>query len=278
MIRILVDSSADFSKEERQEKDLILVPLQVTINEKSYYDGVNLFQDEFYEMLTSSTSFPKTSQPSPQDYLEVFEQAKKDGDTILCILLSSALSGTYQSALLAKNMVEYENIYLIDSLTATVGIRMLVNAAEKMIHEGKAIEDIVAYLETMKKHVKILAAVDTLEYLCKGGRVSKTTATIGEMANIKPVITVNSEGKVDVAGKRPGVNRAMLFVLKQLEEYQIDMQHGMYSLFTYGSENCAKLEAKLEKKYYVSDRLQIGPTIGAHVGPEAFGICFVEKF
>lgn len=279
MIRILVDSSADFTTEELKERNLMVVPLQVTIQGQGYYDGVNLFRDEFYEMLTSSKDFPKTSQPSPQDFVDKFEEAKENGDTVLCILLSSSLSGTYQSALLAKNIVEYDNIYLVDSLSATVGTRILVDTAKKMIAEDKTIEEIVNYLEELKKHIKIYAAVDTLEYLCKGGRVSKTVATIGEMANIKPLITVDLEGKVDVMGKRPGVIRALSFLMKKLEESEVNTDYPMYSLFSYGTNNCDKLEEKLKKaNYQTKERLQIGPTIGTHIGPEAFGICFVEKF
>ena len=279
MIRLVVDSSADLMQEELEACNISLVPLQVTIGNQSYYDGVDLFRDEFYELLTTSTEFPKTSQPSPQDFVEIFEKAKEQGDTLLCILLSSALSGTYQSAVLAKSIVEYDGIYLIDSLSATVGTRMLVEAAKGMVAAGNNITEIVEYLEEMKKHIKILAAVDTLEYLCRGGRVSKTAAAIGEMASLTPLITVSAEGKVEVVGKRPGTQRAISFLMKKLAEYELHEAYPLYSLFTYGTSNCEKLEAKLIKEnYQIKKRQQIGPTIGTHVGPEAFGICFVEKF
>lgn len=279
MIRLLIDSSADFLKEEIESRNISFIPLQVTINDTSYQDGVNLFKDEFYDMLVSNEEFPKTSQPSPQQFVEVFEKAKESGDELICILLSSALSGTYQSAVLAKQIVDYDKIHLVDTLTATVGIRILVDEAEKMIKENKGASDIISHLEDLKSHVKILAAVDTLEYLCKGGRVSKTAAAIGEMANLKPVITVSTEGKVDVIGKRLGINKTVSFVIKKLEELGINENYPVYSLFTYGTTNCEKLEAKLNKEGYQSNqRVQIGPAIGTHVGPEAFGLCFVEKF
>lgn len=279
MIRILIDSSADFLKEEIESRNISFVPLQVTINETSYQDGVNLFKDEFYDMLVSNEEFPKTSQPSPQQFVEVFEKVKESGDELICILLSSALSGTYQSAVLAKQIVDYDKIHLVDTLTATVGTRILVDEAEKMIKEGKSVSEILDHLENLKSHVKILAAVDTLEYLCKGGRVSKTAAAIGEMANLKPVITVSTEGKVDVIGKRLGINKTVSFVIKKLEELGINENYPVYSLFTYGTTNCEKLETKLNKEGYQSNqRVQIGPAIGTHVGPEAFGLCFVEKF
>lgn len=278
MIRVLVDSAADFSQEEIKERGLYLVPLQVNFEEERYLDGVNLKRDEFYQKLTSGKVFPKTSQPSPQEFLNVFEEVKKNGDELICILLSSALSGTYQSALLARNMVEYEKIYLVDSLSAVVAVQMLCDTALKRIAQGKTAEEIVEELEEVKGRTRIFAALDTLEYLAMGGRISKAAAAIGEMANIKPVITVNKEGKVDVIGKGLGINRTLGFLQKKVEEAQIDEQYPIYSLFSYGEENCGKLEQRLEKKgYQIQARRQIGPAIGTHIGPEAFGICFCEK-
>ena len=127
MIRILVDSSSDYTLEEIREKNIDFVPITVTIGSKSYQDVVELKPDDFYEMLITGNEFPKTAQPSPQDFAEVFKDAKEKGDDIICILLSSALSGTCQSAAIAKDMVDYDNIYIIDSLTATIMIKIFKN-------------------------------------------------------------------------------------------------------------------------------------------------------
>lgn len=279
MIKILVDSSADYTKDEIISKNLMMVPLQVIIEDKSYRDGVDLFKDEFYEKLVNEKAFFKTSQPSPNEYVRYFEEAKENNDIVICILLSSALSGTYQSAILAKNIVDYENIYIIDSLTASVAIRILTDKALEMIAEGKDIKEIVDTLEELKKHIIIYAAVDTLEYLARGGRISKTTATIGETINIKPVITVDKEGKVAIIGKKIGINKTVSFIVDKMIETKPNNKYPIYSLFTYGTENSAKLENKvLSNNYCVNDRLQIGPTIGTHVGPEAFGLVFVEEY
>lgn len=279
MIRLLVDSSADFSKAEIAKKELLLVPLQVTIKDKNYLDGIDIFANDFYEKMIDSNDFFKTSQPSPQQFLEHFQKAKENDDTLICVLISSALSGTIQSAILAKNIVEYEKIYIVDALSTTVGIHVMIDKAIELIKGGKEAEEVVEYLENMRSHIKIFAAVDTLEYLCRGGRVSKTAAAIGEMANIKPIITVNLDGKVDVVGKRLGINKSISYIWNKTEEFKVDKNYPIYSLFTYGTENCGKLEARFEKNgINVSRRLQIGPTIGTHVGPGAFGICFVEEF
>lgn len=278
MIRILVDSAADFSKKEIEEKGIHLVPLQVNFQEEQYLDGVNLERDEFYEKLVHRKDFPKTSQPSPQEFLDVFEEVKEKGDELICILLSSALSGTYQSAHLARSMADYDKIYIVDSLSAVVAIRILCDTALRMAEHGNTAQEIIEELEELKGRIQIFAAVDTLEYLAKGGRISKAAATIGDMANLKPIITVSREGTVEVVGKGIGVNRTLTAIQKKIAGYQIDENYPVYSLFSYGEENCVKLEQKMEKNgCKVDSRKQIGPAIGTHIGPEAFGVCFVEK-
>lgn len=278
MIRLLLDTAADFTLKELEERNISLVPLTVMINEKSYLDTVELERNDFYKMLEDGADFPKTSQPSPQMFAELFEDAKEKGDDVICITISSALSGTCQSAHLAKNMVEYDNIYIIDSLSATHGIRLMVEYAQKLISENLSAAEVVERVENMKSRVRMYAYVDTLEFLCKGGRVSKTTAAIGTIANVKPLITVTTEGKVAVTGKCIGRVKALNQLMKTLQEKEVDTDFPLYTLYAYGTESCEKLEKKLEaENYTVAGRLQIGSTIGAHVGPGATAVIFVEK-
>ena len=278
MIRLIVDTSADYTLKELEERNFTIVPLTVMINGKSYLDTIELDRNELYEMMEAGADFPKTSQPSPQMFAEIFEDAKAKGDDVICILLSSALSGTCQSAHLAKNMTDYDNIHIIDSLSATHAIRIMADYALKLINEGLSASEVAERVEAMKSKVRILAAVDTLDYLCKGGRVSKTAATIGNLANLKPLIAVNAEGKVEVIGKCIGRVKALNQLLKLLQEKEVDTDIPLYTLYAYGTETTEKLEKKLESENYtVADRLQIGSTIGAHVGPGAAAIIFVEK-
>lgn len=278
MIRILVDSASDYQMQELKEKHIELVPLSVNIGENAYIDGVNLERDQFYEILQETGEFPKTSQPSPQAFLSVFEDAKEKGDDLICILLSSALSGTYQSAVLAKNMVEYDRIYLIDTLSATYNIKVMADYACRLVEKGMPAKEIVAELEGFKSRVKVVAALDTLEYLARGGRISKSVAALGNLAGIKPVITVNAEGEVAVLGKCLGKNKAVNHMVKTLQETGVDQSFPMYTIYSYGTENCSRFQNKLEKEgYTIAERLQIGPVIGAHIGPEAFGVVFVCK-
>lgn len=278
MIKLLIDSSSDYLPSEAQERGMYFVPLSITFGETTYRSDLDLDRDTFYDMLTTRKDSPKTSQPSPQDFLDYFEEAKANGDELICILLSSALSGTYQSATLAKSMADYDGIYLVDSLSATHGVRLLADHAADLITQGKPASEIVEKLESLKKRISICAAVDTLEYLCRGGRVSRAAATIGEIANLKPVITVNPDGTVGVLGKCLGKNKTMTFILKHLQEHKPDPEFPIYSVNTYGNSNCERFEQKMiQSGYDFKDRLQIGATIGTHIGPEVFGVIYITK-
>ena len=276
MIRILTDTASDISLDYALKEDISLVSMKVNINNKEYIDKVNLSNDEFYQLLESSKDFPKTSQPAPLDFIKCFKEAKRNNDDLICILVSSNLSGTYQSATLAKGLVDYERIHLIDSQSATLGMTILVQEAKKMIKEGKDVKTIINNLEELKERIRIYASVNTLEYLSKGGRISKAVATIGDMASLKPVITI-SEGKVAMVGKAIGINKAISMICKKIDN-QIDTNYPVYTVCTQGETNVNKLITKIQSQnIQINDTMQIGPTIGSHVGPEAFGIVYIEK-
>ena len=278
MIRLIVDSSADYTKKELEDREIELIPLTISLGEENYLDGVNLTRNELYNWLTSGDNFPKTSQPSPQAFAEIFEDAKENGDEVICILLSSALSGTCQSAMIARDMVGYEKIHIVDSLSATHAIRILADYANRMRRNGSQARQIVTALEELKSKIKILAAVDTLEYLHRGGRLSKTAATVGTLVNLKPVITVTTEGTVSVVTKCMGKNKTLSYLINSFKELAVDTAFPIYSLYTYGEDNTIALEARLaENNITITDRLQVGATIGCHIGPGASGIVFVEK-
>ena len=249
MIRLLVDSASDYTQEEIRNKNLYFVPLQIQIEGKNYLDGVDIDKETFYEKMMNSKEFFKTSQPSPQEFLDIFEEVKKKQETLICLSLSSKLSGTYQSACLAKDMVDYENIYIVDTLTAVAGIRLLCEVAINWIDENRSVENIVSGLEELKEHVHIYAGLDTLEYLAKGGEVV-------------------------VAGKTRGVNKATSVVCEKMQSDIVDTLYPVYTLYSYGLENVEKLESKLDLDV---NRVRIGSTIGVHIGPNAFGVCFVSK-
>ncbi len=277
MIRILVDSSSDILANDYPEKVCSVIPLKVNFDGEEYFDGVNLDRNEFYEKLTGSQVFPKTSQPSPQAFLEMFEEAKEAGDEVIAVLLSSKISGTYQNALLAKSMADYEKIYVVDSLSASYGIQFLVNEAFKLIDEGMDAAQIVERIEELKKRIQIYISVETLEYLYRGGRLSKTSAAIGELAKVKPIITLK-EGEVKVIGKTLGKLKVMSMMAKMALQDGIDENYPMVMGYTSGMENCDKLaEKSLSLGIKEDKRIQIGPTIGSHVGPGTFGLIFIKQ-
>ena len=274
MIRIVVDSSSDMFSNEV----VSVVPLQVNLDNTDYLDGVNLTRDSFYDMLANTTSFPKTSQPSPQTIVDVFEDVKAKGDSCIAIMLSGGLSGTYQSAVLAKQIVDYDKIYVIDSKTTSYGIKILVDFALTLEKEGKTVEEIVEKLEKLKKRITIYAGPDTLEYLSRGGRLSKAAEVIGNMVNIKPIINLDEEGKIQVPSKCLGVVKAIRYMVDKVLKDEVDTNHGFYTAYTSGIENVEKLEKKLAKEgVEVQGRAQVGPTIGSHLGPNAYAMIFVRK-
>ena len=276
MIKIMVDSSAD-CREEQNVYD-ILVPLTVRLDGKSYLDGVDLNADKFYSLLLQTEDFPQTSQPSPEDFAKHFRRAKENGDEILYFSLSSALSGTYQSACIAKEMTEYDGIYIIDSKAATYLIAILAKYARSLVEQGQAAARIAEECEALKSRIKVLAGLDTLEYLYRGGRLSRASAAVGQVAGIKPIVTINEEGGVSAGSKAIGVPRAMKAILDRLETYALDKSFPLYSVCTCGTENADKFEQKLAAAgYATAGRRQVGSIIGAHVGPGVYGVIFVTK-
>lgn len=276
MIKIIVDSASDCRKEDGVFD--VCIPLTVSIGGRDYLAGVDLSADEFYGLLTSTEEFPKTSQPSPEVFAEEFEKIKQAGDEAICLTLSSALSGTYQSAVIAKTMVDYEGIYIIDTLGVTHMIAVLAKFARQQAEAGVPAARIVQQCEELKGKIRVMAGLDTLEYLYKGGRLSRATATVGEIAGIKPIITLTAEGTVHAGSKAIGVARAMQAILTKMKSAELDERFPLYTLCTCGTENAQVFETKLAAAGFESSgRLQVGPTIGAHAGPGVYGVLYVIK-
>ncbi|MBE5934311.1 MAG: DegV family protein [Lachnospiraceae bacterium] len=278
MIRLLIDSSSDFTAEERKERNLAYVPLSITFDTETFKDGIDITQDDFYKKLVSESTFPKTAQPSPEAFLNEFNKAKEAGDEIIAILLSSSLSGTYQSANIAKDMCDYDKIYLVDSLSATAIVDTMVDYAIKLINEGKSAPEIVEALEDLRSRTTIYIGLDTLEYLYKGGRLNRATAAIGEIANLKPSVSVNREGSVVMYKKSIGKNKAIATIVNSIAANEPDPEFPFYTLYTLNTDNCEKLQAKIEKAgFKVKAMKHLGCTIGAHLGPNIYGVGYIAK-
>lgn len=280
MIRIITDSAADFEPAELEQLNITCIPLKVMFDETEYEENVSLSKDKFYELLLSSAQSPKTSQASPQVLLDLFGEAKEKGDSAIYITLSSALSGTYQSAVMAKNLVECGDCYVVDSLNATGGQRMILEYACRLRDAGKSARQIVAALESFRDRIVLYACIDTLEYLYRGGRISQTAYKIGTLANIKPIISVDLLGRVAVPAKAMGMRKGMDYLCKRLEVQKPDPQIPWYVMYTNNRSVGEALAERLNALGYEIPQeriIQVGAAIGSHVGPDACGLVYVAE-
>ncbi|MBQ4630078.1 MAG: DegV family protein [Clostridia bacterium] len=280
MIRIITDSAADYEPNELIKKNITCVSMKIAFGSTEYQENISLSKDQFYDMLIDGDEFPKTSQPSPFDFENILQDFKNAGDECIIITISSALSGTYQNATLTAKMLEYDSCYVIDSLNATGGQRMLADIAVKLRDEGKAACEIVNIIETLKHKITLKACIDTLEYLYKGGRLSKTAYTVGSFVNLKPVIEINNEGKVEVCGKTLSIKKGLKTICNSIENNKPDSDYPIYIVYSHNKKYADVLVHNLRNLgFEIKDEniFNIGATIGAHVGPNACGYIYVSK-
>lgn len=278
MIRIITDSAADLSPAEYEQLNITCIPLTVMFGEDEYQENVNLSKDQFYDLLLNSGHPPKTAQPSPQILMDLFEEAHAAGDSAIYITLSSALSGTYQNAVMTKNLLGYDNCHVVDSLNATGGQRLLVQYAARLRDEGKTVEEIIAGVEDIRGRITLYACIDTLEYLYKGGRISQTVYKLGTLANIKPIITVERDGGIGIPAKAMGMRKGIDHQCKQVAQIPVDPNHPFYVMYTNKPSVARDLAKKLESIGIQVDEdhtIQVGAGIGSHIGPDACGLVYV---
>lgn len=278
-IRIITDAAADLTNEERKALSVSVIPLQVIFGKETFFAGESLERDDFWRRLIAGEN-PTTSQPSPEAFLHAFENAQDTGDEVVYIAISSALSGTMQSAMLARSMAGCESIHIVDSLSAAIGQKLLVIAACRLRDEGKLSgAQIAQEITRLRSRLHVYATVDTLEYLARGGRISRAAASIGTLAQLKPQITISPEGKVEVFGKAIGRHRAIDALVKKISSFKIDVDYPVIPVYSHTAENADAFMRRLVKDNLPCDaRLltDLGPAIGTHVGPNAFGLAFIE--
>lgn len=276
--RIIVDSTTELMPEYRDRVKVI--PLIVRFGEEEYLDGVTIDHKTFYEKLIESDVLPATSQANPDTFMKAFDEIKAAGESAVVITLSSKLSGTYQSAVIAAE--EYENIYVVDSGTVTIGSSILTELALKYLDEGMDARTVAEKLEEDKKKIHIVALVDTLEYLKKGGRISKTVAFAGTLLNIKPVISV-TDGEINMLGKARGSKMGNNLLVQEIEKAGgIDFSKPVLLGFSGLSDILLKKyiedsrhiwDSNLESVRYTT----IGSVIGTHAGPGAIAVAFFKN-
>jgi DegV family protein with EDD domain len=276
--RIIVDSTANLTP--AFQSRVHTVPLTLRFGEEEFIDGVTIDHKTFYEKLIECDVLPTTSQAAPDAFMTEFQKAKDAGEAAVVITLSSSFSGTYQSAMIAA--AEYENIYVVDSGSAAMGSGILIELAFRMLDAGKTAAEIAAALEEEKKKIVVVALVDTLEYLKKGGRVSKTLAFAGTVLNIKPVLSVTM-GEIHLLGKARGSKMGNNLLVQEINKAGgIDFSKPV--LLGYSGISDALLKKYIEDSRHIWEGnleevryTTVGSVIGTHCGPGAVVVAFFQN-
>jgi DegV family protein with EDD domain len=278
-IRIVIDSTSDVTDEIIEKYNIKMVPLTVNFENESFLDKVELNSKQFFEKLETAEKLPTTTLVSPGTFMEVFSEILAEGDQVLGLFLASEFSGTYDSACMAKNMIGRDDIYIIDTRSVCLGAFALILEAIELVQQNKDIEEIVKELEALREKVVAVAALDTLKYLEKGGRLSKGQAVVGTLLNVKPIVEIK-DGKISVIEKIRGKNKAVKWFDEWIEKNNYDLSNKTVLLF-HGKayEQLKMLREAIEDKYKIKNIIEqeIGAVIGTHSGPGVLGIGFVNK-
>ncbi|WP_145408436.1 DegV family protein [Paenibacillus xylanexedens] len=276
-VAIVTDSTADIPEELIRKYGIHVVPLRVLFGEETYADGVELTPEEFYTKLGKAATLPTTSQPSPTEFMNVY-QSLLDEDperAIVSIHLSSGMSGTYQSALLGKSLLEREgDITVLDSKSASYGYGLLVVQAAELALQGKSAADIASAVEGMHRTRKLFFLVDTLEYLQKGGRIGKAAAIFGTLLNIKPILSIDEEGIIYAVEKVRGQKKAMARIIELFQQDFAGERVNVAIGHTADPGSAIACAEQLRGHFTLNEVVytNIGAVIGSHVGPGVIAI------
>ena len=278
MVKILTDSSCDLSPARCEELGVEMLPLTVNFGEESFRANIDISNDAFYQKLATVSELPKTAQITPAFFEQIFKEYKECGDDVVCLFISSQMSGTLQSARIAKNLVGADNIQLPDTLNVTFALGLLVEEAAKMRERGLSAAEIASEVEALIPRVRLWALIDDLKYLKMGGRLSATSALVASILGICPIITLEN-GLVEVVGKARGKKAAFKFMQNMVEKEPISNDFSV----TIGHAAVPKtrddfmdfMSAELKKREI--HKLDIGSIVGTHTGPGACGLAYIRK-
>lgn len=276
-IKIITDSTADLPKEIIEKYNIDVLPLIVYFGDEGYKDGVEIQLEEFLEKMKSSETFPTTSQIIPQRFYECYKKYLQDGYKIISLHLSSKLSGTYESACMAKEMLETEDIVVINSNNVTAGLGILVMKACRLVEEGLTIREIEREIISAVPHVKSILAFDTLENLVKGGRISKTAGAIGSLLGIKPILAVD-DGEMVVMDKVRGSKKALKTILDYFEKIGNQKDEPVMLLHVKNKDILETLRENIAGKSLSVIECEVGCVVGTHAGIGACGLFFIEPY
>ena len=277
-VKFIIDAGCDLNQQQAEALGVKLIPMTIRFGAEEYRSGVDITNQEFYEKLTTSKENPTTSQPTPFEYEQAYEEVVSAGDEAVVLCVSSALSGTYQSATIAAD--GYENrIYVIDTRAVSLGQKILLDYAIGLRDKGMSAKEIFTELEQKKQDIRVYGAVETLEYLIRGGRLSKAAGAVGSVLGIRPVLYL-TDGGLGVAGKARGPKAAITMTHKLMAEEGID-----YSLpfaVGYTGSDASVLDTFLNAPDSVWNGMDVpifnvGSTVGTHTGPGLFLAAFFHK-
>lgn len=287
-IRIIVDSSADIEEDYARDHGIQIIPMTITFGNEEFAEGVDITRTEFFQRLVETDELPRTSQIPPMVFQDIFQEIVTAGDTAVVITLSSHISGTYQSACIAAAPFK-ESVFVVDSENATIGERLLAERAWALREEGLSAADIAYCLDQEKKDIRLVASLDTLEYLHRGGRISGAAAAIGGLLSIKPVVGV-VDGDVVVLGKARGSKASRNMVFEEIEKAGgVDLTRPIWVAYSGLSDKTARkyiadsLAIATEKGLTSSpDEIEmpltlVGAVIGTHVGPGGVAFAFFAR-
>ena len=273
MLRIVTDSSAEISQKQAAELGIEVLPLTIIFGTEQFRDGIDMMPEEFYKRLVSSSEFPHTAQLGYEELTSLFKDAKEKGDEVLIMPISSALSGTFEWTVRAARDVGYEKVHVYDGKCTTFMLEMLVKEAVKL--RERPVEEVISALDDLRSRMRLYAALDTLEYLKRGGRISKAAATVGGMLKIKPVITVTEDGKIGLIHKSIGMNFALRYISELYSSDKKDANYAVRTIYCMDDSNCLKLRGLVGETPLPPEN--ICPIIGTHIGPSAAGIVYVVE-
>lgn len=277
-IRIVTDSTSDIPSEVRERLGIEMVPLKVHFGNDTYTDSITIQADQFYEKLAGFSGLPTTSQPSPVDFVDLYKRllAEEPDTHIISIHLSSAMSGTYQSAVLAKSLLEEQgdNVTVVDSKSASYGFGLLVVLAAEAANEGKSKEECLEIIRKGREELILYFLVDTLEYLQKGGRIGKAAAFLGALLNIKPILSIDEEGEVTSIEKARGQKKAMNRLIELVKAGNEDKELHVIIAHAHAQSTAEELSSLMKSQLKVKSLsyTTVGPVVGTHTGPGTIAV------
>lgn len=278
MIRVVTDNASDMTVKDADDLNVDLINLPITFGDEEFPQKTEEDFEAFFERLAQVDKLPKTSRGSLVDYYQIFKEAKDAGDDVICVTLSKTISGSIDSAYQAKEALDYDRVFIVDSALAVTGQRLLVEAICQRRNEGATAESIVEEANSLKKRIIVYGLIDTLRYLKMGGRIPSAFASLGDVLQIKPLITLD-DGNLDGMGLARGHKAGIKKIKRKFKDNGYDTNYPVYFAYTPSKANAVAFMEEMIKEFDLTNTklLPVGGVVGTHIGTDALAIIFVQK-